>query len=195
MPHNAVTNTDTHNPTNTKSNVLKAADLFRLNIDHPRTYALFYLCWMDPYSPGARQLEEVPGRNSELGSWWGGQWETQNRAPHKKRHLQAQAETRKWEERGARKADSRKSWKWNLSKSGLCLRSSNCLWNMLFIHLSFILLVWAPLWVYLCYKAQTSYHGHPHRPSPQVSHIQCKQVPFWLITNISWSAGHQSRPL
>ena len=70
---------------------------------------------MDPYSPGAANWRRGPLEETQ--NWEvGGEGSERPRTGHHSQekeglHLRAQAETRKWEERGARKADSRKSWK------------------------------------------------------------------------------------
>lgn len=57
-----------HVYTSTKSNVLKAADLFRLNIDHPHLPMLCFISVGDgPLLPRGSQLEE--GSLEETQNW------------------------------------------------------------------------------------------------------------------------------
>lgn len=93
---------------------LKAADLFRLNIDHPHLPMLCFISVGDgPLLPRGSQLEGgVPWKtqNWEVGGEGSERPRTGHHSQEKEGlHLQAQAETRKWEERGARKQTAGKA--------------------------------------------------------------------------------------
>lgn len=95
---------------------LKAADLFRLNIDHPHLPMLCFISVGDgPYSPGAANWR-VPWKKLRTGKLVGrAVRDPEQGTTHRKRRaciykLRQRLESGR--ERGARKADpSRKSWK------------------------------------------------------------------------------------
>lgn len=183
-----------HVYTSTKSNVFESCWLVQTQYrPSPLACALFYLCWgWTPTPQGQPTGGGAPWKRLRTGKLVGRAVRgPEQGTTHRKRRaciyeLRQRLESGRREE--LEKQTAGKAGSEILPKSGLCLRSSNCPVRNIFIHSPINSsihwnrrLILSISWV----QGTNQLPWAINRPSPQVSHIQRKQVPFWLTTNIS----------